>query len=198
MRRKILCIDDDKETAALIAEELSACGFDVTTVHSGQDGLLSVMRSTPDLILCDIGMPSINGFELAASLRAIAPRLGNIPFIFLASADERQEEIKGRRLGADDCVTKPIDFDRLVFTIYARILGVARSRLLPRPSNLNDREIEALTWVARGKTSAEIARKLRISKRTIEYYIENARVKLHAATRTEAAIKAAVTGLIEP
>jgi DNA-binding CsgD family transcriptional regulator len=63
---------------------------------------------------------------------------------------------------------------------------------------LNDREIEALTWVARGKTSAEVADLVGLSKRTIDFHLDNARVKLGAATRTEAAIKAAIGKLIEP
>jgi DNA-binding CsgD family transcriptional regulator len=63
---------------------------------------------------------------------------------------------------------------------------------------LNDREIEVLTWVSRGKTSVEIARKLRLSKRTVDFHADNARIKLRAATRTEAAIKAVASGLIKP
>lgn len=95
-------------------------------------------------------------------------------------------------------MSKPIDFDRLVFIINARLAGVARSRLLPKIAELNDREIEVLTWVSRGKTSIEIAGKLRLSKRTVDFHIDNARIKLHAGTRTEAAIKAAASGLIKP
>jgi DNA-binding CsgD family transcriptional regulator len=63
---------------------------------------------------------------------------------------------------------------------------------------LNDREIEALTWVARGKTSIQIAEILELSKRTVDFHLNNARVKLGASTRTQAAIKAAVGRLIEP
>ena len=59
--------------------------------------------------------------------------------------------------GADDYVTKPIDFDRLALIVQARLVGVARNRLWPKRVKLNDREIEVLSWVARGKTSAEIA-----------------------------------------
>jgi DNA-binding CsgD family transcriptional regulator len=63
---------------------------------------------------------------------------------------------------------------------------------------LNEREVEALTWVARGKTSTEIAEILSLTKRTVDFHLDNARVKLGAATRTEAAIKAATGKLIEP
>jgi DNA-binding CsgD family transcriptional regulator len=95
-------------------------------------------------------------------------------------------------------VTKPIDFERLVFIINARMAGIARTKLLSKLAKLSDRQIKVLTWVARGKTSAEIARKLRLSKRTVDFHVDNARIKLRAATRTEAAIKAANSGLIKP
>jgi len=197
-RRKILCIEDDRETAGLIAEELADRGFEVALAYTGEDGLMAIMRSTPDLVLCDVSMPSMTGFDVLERLKEIAPRLGRIPFVFLTALADRDSELKGRRLGADDYVTKPIDFDRLVFIIDARIAGVARTRLLPNMAKLNDREIEVLTLVARGKKSNEIARKLRLSKRTVDFHTDNARMKLRAATRTEAAIKAVAGGLIKP
>jgi DNA-binding NarL/FixJ family response regulator len=196
--KNILCIEDDRETAGLIAEELIDRGFDVSLASSGPEGLMAIMRSTPDLILCDVGMPIMTGFEVLERLTEIAPRLGRIPFVFLTALADRDNELKGRRLGADDYVTKPIDFDRLSLIIEARLAGVARTKLLPKIVKLNKREIEVLTWVSRGKKSLEIARKLRISKRTVDFHIDNARIKLRAATRTEAAIKAAASGLIEP
>ena len=197
-RKKILCIEDDRETAALIAEELIDCGFEVSTAYGGQEGLLAIMKATPDLVLCDISMPTMTGFEVLERLTEFAPRLGPIPFVFLTALDARENELKGRRLGADDYVTKPIDFERLVFIIKARIAGVARAELLPKSARLNDREIEVLTLVARGRSSAEIAHKLRLSKRTIDFHVDNARIKLRAATRAEAATKAMATGLIKP
>jgi DNA-binding CsgD family transcriptional regulator len=95
-------------------------------------------------------------------------------------------------------VTKPIDFDRLAMIIEARLKAVARISLWPKTVALNEREIEVLTWVARGKTSAEIAQILGLTKRTVDFHTDNARTKLGAATRTEAAIKAASGKLIEP
>ena len=154
------------------------------------------MKATPDLILCDIGMPFMTGFEVLERLIEIAPRLGKIPFVFLTALTDRADELRGRRLGADDYVTKPIDFERLV-PIIARLVDVARVKRLPRRVELNDRQIQVLTRVARGMTSAEIADKLRLSKRTIDFHINNARIKLHAATRAEAAIKAIADGLIK-
>ncbi len=197
-RPKILCIEDDRETAALIAEDLTDRGFEVELAYSGREGLLAIMQATPDLVLCDIGMPIMTGLEVLERLNELAPRLGPVPFLFLTALADREMELKGRRLGADDYITKPIDFERLAFIINARLAGVARIRLTHKLPELNSREVEILTLVSRGKTSIEIARKLRLSKRTIDFHIDNARSKLGAATRTEAATRAATAGLIKP
>jgi DNA-binding NarL/FixJ family response regulator len=197
-RKKILCIEDDRETARLIAEELIDRGFDVSTAYGGHEGLLAVMKATPDLILCDISMPTMTGFEVLEHLKELEPRFGRIPLVFLTALADRDSELRGRLLGADDYVTKPIDFDRLVLIINARITGVARTKLTPKYAKLNDREVEVLTWVARGKTSEEISRRLHLSKRTVDFHVDNARIKLRAATRTEAVFKAIAAELIEP
>ena len=197
-RKKILCIEDDRETAALIAEELAERGYDIRVAHDGREGFAAILKFIPDLVLSDISMPVMSGFELLERLTALAPRFGNMPFVFLTALTDRDNELKGRQLGADDYVTKPIDFDLLDAIITARLAGVARNDLWPKLVALNDREVETLTWVARGKTSAEIARILGLSKRTVDFHIDNARDKLGAATRSEAVIKAADGGLIEP
>src|SRR3984885_14299606 len=197
-QKNILCIEDDKETAALIAEELLDRGYAVTLAHDGDEGLAAILRTMPDLVLSDISMPVMSGFELLERLTALAPRFGSMPFVFLTALTDRDNELKGRQLGADDYVTKPIDFDVLETIIEARLAGVARNDLWPRQIDLNDREVETLTWGARGKTSAEIAQILGLSKRTVDFHVDNARTKLGAATRVEAAIKAANGRLTEP
>ena len=196
--KKILCIEDDRETAALIAEELVDRGYDVALAHDGRAGLAAILRTMPDLVLSDISMPAMSGFELLESLVALAPRFSKMPFVFLTALTDRDNELKGRQLGADDYVTKPIDFEVLATIIAARLAGVARTGLWPKTIALNEREVEVLTWAARGKTSAEIAKILDVAKRTVDFHIENARGKLGAATRTEAVLKAATGRLIEP
>jgi DNA-binding response OmpR family regulator len=197
-KKKILCIEDDRETAALIAEELLDRGYDVTVAHDGREGLSAILRIMPDLVLSDISMPAMSGFELLERLTALAPRFSQMPFVFLTALTDRDNELKGRQFGADDYVTKPIDFDLLDTIIAARLKAVARTGLWPRTVLLNNREVEVLTWVARGKTSAEIAQIVGLTKRTVDFHTDNARNKLGAATRTEAAIKAATGRLIEP
>ena len=196
--KKILCIEDDRETAALIAEELVDRGYEVAVAHDGREGLTAILRTMPDLVLSDISMPVMSGFELLERLIALAPRFSKMPFVFLTALTDRDNELRGRQLGADDYVTKPIDFELLATIISARLAGVARTGVWPKTVGLNDREVEVLTWVARGKTSAEIAQIIGLTKRTIDFHIDNARDKLGAATRTEAVIKAAAGRLIEP
>jgi len=197
-KKKILCIEDDRETAALLAEELTDRGYDVTVAHDGREGLATILKTMPDLVVSDISMPVMSGFELLECLIGLAPRFSKMPFVFLTALTDRDNELRGRQLGADDYVTKPIDFEVLVAIIAARLAGVARTGLWQKTVGLNDREVEVLTWVARGKTSAEIAKILDLTKRTIDFHIDNARTKLGAATRTEAVIKAASGRLIEP
>src|SRR5580693_10316489 len=136
-RKKILCIEDDRETAALIAEELVERGYDVYVAHDGREGLAAILKTMPDLVLSDISMPVMSGFELLERLIALAPRFSRMPFVFLTALTDRDNELKGRQLGADDYVTKPIDFDVLDAIINARLAGVARSGLWPKSIALN-------------------------------------------------------------
>ena len=121
-----------------------------------------------------------------------------MPFVFLTALTDRNSELKGRLLGADDYVTKPIDFDVLAAIIAARLTNVARTDLWAREVQLNDREVETLTWVARGKTSDEIAEILNLAKRTVDFHVDNAHNKLGVTTRTQAAVKAVTSRLIDP
>src|SRR3974390_2963937 len=125
VRKKILCIEDDRETAGLIAEELLDRGYDVTVAHDGREGLAAILSVMPDLVLSDISMPAMSGFELLERLTALAPRFSHTPFVFLTALTDRDNEPKGRQLGADDYVTKPIDFDLLDTIIAARLKAVA-------------------------------------------------------------------------
>ncbi|MGO9935039.1 MAG: response regulator [Steroidobacteraceae bacterium] len=196
--KQILCIEDDAETAALIAEDLRERGYGVTIAADGHAGLSAILKCRPHLVLCDINMPGMTGFELMECLTALAPQQEAVPFIFLTARTDRDSELKGRRLGADDYVTKPVDFEILAAIIDARLGKGARNEVLSRHVALNDREVECLTWSARGKTSPEIATILNIAKRTVNFHIENACRKLNVSTRTEAVVKATSGRLIDP
>jgi DNA-binding response OmpR family regulator len=198
LRRHVLCVDDDRDTVGLIAEELVDRGFKVSMAYDGEQGFHAILEKQPDIVLADISMPILSGFDLLERLTAIAPRFSSMPFLYLTALSDRANELKGRQLGADDYITKPVDFDILIAIISARLARVARTAIWPRQVNLTEREVETLTWAARGKTSAEIAQILGLTKRTVDFHIDNARIKLNTTTRMHAAVKAAAGQLIEP
>jgi DNA-binding response OmpR family regulator len=195
--KRVLCIEDDCETAALIAEELQDRGYEVRVAYNGRDGLTAILRDTPDLVLADVSMPVMSGFDLLERVTALEPRFARMPFVFLTALADHDNELKGWQLGADDYVTKPVDFDVLAAVIASRLRRVARNAVWPKRIDLGGRELETLTWAARGKTFAEIGEILGLSRRTVEFHLDNARRKLGVPTRTQALIKAAVGHLIE-
>jgi DNA-binding NarL/FixJ family response regulator len=196
--KRILCIEDDSETAGLIAEELTDRGYEVGVAYNGRDGLAAILRAAPDLVLADVSMPVMSGFDLLERLIAHEPRFARMPFVFLTALADHDNELKGWQLGADDYLTKPVDFDVLAAVIESRLRRVARSALWPKRIALGERERETLTWAARGKTFAEIGQILGLSRRTVEFHLDNARRKLGVPTRTQALVKAAIGQLIEP
>jgi DNA-binding response OmpR family regulator len=196
-RRKILCVEDDRETASLICEELVDRGFEVRAAYNGREALSAILKEPPDLVLSDIGMPGMSGFELLERLTSMEPRFESMPFVFLTALGDHDNELRGWQLGADDYLTKPVDYDVLAALVSARLARVARSTIWPKHVGLREREVEALTWAARGKTFWEIGEILGLSKRTVEFHLENARRKLGVATRTQALIKAAAGHLIQ-
>jgi DNA-binding response OmpR family regulator len=129
-RKKILCIEDDREAAALIVEELADQGFEPLTAHDGQEGFEAILKHMPDLVLCDVSMPVMSGFEVLERLKEMAPDVARVPFVFLTAMTEYEDEMRGRQLGADGYVVKPVDFDALNAIITARLTGVARK---PQP-----------------------------------------------------------------
>src|SRR5258708_14786151 len=106
-RKKILCIEDDRETAALIAEELAERGYDIHVAHDGREGYAAILKLMPDLVLSDISMPVMSGFELLERLTSLPPRFRNMPFVFLTALTDRHNHLTGRQPAADAYVTKP-------------------------------------------------------------------------------------------
>jgi DNA-binding response OmpR family regulator len=198
LRKKILCVEDDLETATLIAEEFEERGYEMAVAHDGQEGFSAVLKLAPDIVLCDVSMQVMSGFQLLDRLVELTPRFARMPFIFLTALGDRDNQLQGRRLGADDYVVKPIDFEILDTIIRARLAKVARTESWAQRIDLSDREVECLTWAARGKTSAEIAQIIDTSKRNVDFHIETACRKLEVVTRVQAVVKAATGRLIEP
>lgn len=113
-RKKILYIEDDRITAELVVLELSKRGFDVLVSHDGREGYGAILQGSPDLVLCDISLPTMSGYEILENLKGLpAP----VPFILVTAMISRQNEQSARDMGADDYIIKPIDFDMLEATI---------------------------------------------------------------------------------
>jgi DNA-binding NarL/FixJ family response regulator len=195
---KILYIEDDRETAALIAEDLNDRGFQVAVAHDAVAGFAAIVKLHPDLVLCDLSMPATSGFEVLKRLTDAAPHFWNMPFIFLSAMTDREIELKARRLGADDFITKPIDFDLLEAIVTSRLARVVRDDPSSKHTDISGRETEVLTWAARGKTSAEIAIILELSKRTVDFHFDNARMKLGTISRIDTVMRAVTGRLIDP
>jgi CheY-like chemotaxis protein len=189
--RKILCIEDDREIAQLIAEELTDRGFDVIIAYDGREGLIAILKGLADLVLCDVGLPHLSGFEILNRLKELSPRLNHVPFVFITALSDPKIKLQAQRLGAGDCMTKPLDFETLETTVRDRLATVAANETWSKAAMLSDREAEALTWVARGKTSAQIAEMIGLGEQDVEFHLGRARVKIETATRPDVKIKPA-------
>src|SRR5260370_39265097 len=160
--QKILSIEPNRKTATAIAKERRDRGFKPSSADDGEEGLVAFVKEKPDCVLCDIDLLIMSGFEVLERLIDIAPRFGRMPFVFMTGQAGRKHELKGRQLGADDYIRKPIDFDILAAIINARLAGVARTKVWSELVKLKSREIEVLTLVARGQRSAQIAKKRKL------------------------------------
>ncbi|MGH8690783.1 MAG: response regulator [Burkholderiales bacterium] len=122
MAATILVIDDDESIRDLLRMHLSAAGYEVNVAEDAIAAGYIVLRSPPDLIICDINMPHMDGFEFVAALKADTS-LPRIPVIFLTSSAEGNE--RGRELGAVGYVTKPVRADRLLALVAQHVPGGA-------------------------------------------------------------------------
>lgn len=119
---KIIVIEDEPALRCLLAEELEHAGHDILEAGDGFEGLVMIMAEKPDLIISDIGMPIMGGYELKKLLQD-CPLFGATPFMFLTALAFQDAMDQGLRIGADDYLTKPIDFDVLHLRIAACAAG---------------------------------------------------------------------------
>ena len=111
---KILCIDDEEDLRQDIVEELQDAGYEVLEAANGKEGLQAILNDGPDLVVSDITMPVMDGYELISTLRQNYPKYDDMPFIFLSALADKENVLKGMKIGSDDYITKPIDFDILL------------------------------------------------------------------------------------
>jgi DNA-binding response OmpR family regulator len=109
---RILVVDDDSATRSVLASWLAGPGRDIDVAENGEVALARIARNKPDLVISDVVMPAVNGFALLQKMRT-APETAGIPVILLTSLADREDRVRGLRLGAEDYVAKPVDLEEL-------------------------------------------------------------------------------------
>ena len=187
----ILVVDDTLESLVLISSILKRHAYKVRTALSGPLALDAAKILPPDLILLDINMPEMNGFEVCQHLKA-DPALADIPVIFLSALSDVETKVSGLRGGGNDYITKPFHIDEVLARIDIHLALCNPRRALNAPDELLEkkltpREGEVLHWVREGKRNQEIATILAISSLTVRNHLAKIFEKLGVETRTAAA-----------
>ncbi len=126
--KKILIIEDNPDVRDNLGEILTLGGYEAMTADNGKSGVEKALESPPDLILCDIMMPELDGYGVLHILSRQA-KTADVPFIFLTAKAEKEDFRKGMSLGADDYITKPFDDMALLQTVEARLKKSERLRV---------------------------------------------------------------------
>jgi DNA-binding NarL/FixJ family response regulator len=202
MAKRLLVVDDDPGLLLAVSETLRAEGYDVKTARRGAEALVIVAQSLPDLIISDIRMPGMDGYQLVRNLRSNA-RTRLVPIVFLSAKDETADRIQGFRTGVDAYLTKPFEPEELAAIVAAILQRVERThsdlarmfgekeddpRAFIRDEELTDAEWRVAEAVARGLSNKEIAAELNLSLRTIEGHISRILDKKNLNNRVELAL----------
>lgn len=116
---RILVVDDEEHITELVAMALGYNGFEVERVASGRTALAAAAERRPDLIVLDVMLPDLDGFEVARRIRTAEGAGAHVPIIFLTARDATTDKVEGLRLGSDDYVTKPFSVEELVERVRA-------------------------------------------------------------------------------
>ena len=127
-KARLMIVEDDIDISNMLRIYFSSQGYDVDTALRGGDALEKTRSSMPHLIVLDIMLPDINGYEVCRQLRTTT-RTSHIPVIFLTQKDERSDRLQGLELGADDYITKPFDIDELKLRVQNAIARSERESL---------------------------------------------------------------------
>lgn len=125
MSQKILVIDDEQTTLDLIQMLLERRGFEVIRALNADDGLRKAYRHQPDLVLLDVMMPDMDGWDVCRRLR----EMSDVPIIFLTARSENKDVVRGLEIGADDYIAKPYDNDELVARIKAHLRRAPKANM---------------------------------------------------------------------
>jgi DNA-binding NarL/FixJ family response regulator len=199
--KKILVIEDESEMRRNLTTILRLEKFHPLPAENGRVGLELAKKEKPDLILCDVMMPELDGYGVIAALRADAETV-TIPFIFLTAKGEKPDIRAGMNLGADDYLTKPVAKADLLAAIHSRLQRAVQQAVpefkpnfhcagpLEEVLGLTPRVAETLLWLAQGKTNGEIAIILGNTESTVKKHVLEIFDKLGVETRTAAGLRA--------
>jgi DNA-binding response OmpR family regulator len=182
----ILVVDGDAECRAVVTGLLQRVGYRTLEAQTGEDALVALNGERPVLVLLEVSLPGLSGYEVCRELRAAFGE--ELPIIFLSGArTERLDQIVGLLIGADDYVVKPFDPEELLARARR---AVARSQPSSRARAdgwaLTPREHDVLTLLAEGLNQAEIASKLVISPKTVGTHVQRVLGKLGVHSRAQA------------
>ena len=198
---KVLVIEDEPEMRRNLLTILRLEKFHVVAAQNGQVGVDLAKREKPDIVLCDVMMPELDGYGVLQRLRD-DPATAATPFIFLTAKGEKSDVRSGMNLGADDYLTKPVAKADLLAAITTRLARAAQQArpdfkpdfssalLLETALALTSRVAEVLLWVAQGKTNSEIGTILGISESTVKKHMLEVLQVLAVETRTAATLRA--------
>ena len=127
-KSKILIVEDDPDVAEMLTAYFRSQEYDVFTVNWGEDGVRSSLQVNPDLVILDIRLPDIDGYEVARRLRGDR-RTADIPIIFLTEKRDRADRLQGLEIGADDYITKPFDVQELRLRVRNALKRVSQGSL---------------------------------------------------------------------
>lgn len=199
-QRRLMLVDDDPNLILLVRDYLEFRGYEVITAENGVEALKLLQNDDiPDLIICDIMMPEMDGYTLVKIIRD-DPQTNWIPVLFLSAKGQSQDKVKGLNTGADVYIVKPFEPEELVAQVESSLRQA--SRLITRPKSgmesspviqvrrdveLTPTELKVVQLVAQGMANREIAKIMKVSQRTIESHVSNMLSKTGLHNRTELA-----------
>lgn len=196
--KQLLLIDDDPNLILLVKDYLEFRGYEVITAENGREALDILEQANPDMIICDVMMPEMDGYTLVENVRQ-EPKTSWIPVLFLSAKGQSQDRVKGLNTGADVYMVKPFEPEELVAQVESslkqakRLMGTNGNGQttpkihVPESVELTPTELKVVNLVAQGMANREIAKKLNVSQRTIESHVSNMLNKTSLHNRTELA-----------
>jgi DNA-binding NarL/FixJ family response regulator len=189
----VLVVDDDETSRELISTLLARAGMSTVAAANGEEAMAAARRHAPKLVLLDVRLPDVSGYEVCRQLRDEFDQ--QVAIVFVSGARTESFDIAaGLLLGADDYVVKPFSADELLARVRRRL--PSRDEAPPEHTGLTKRELEVLRLLADGLSQKEIAAQLVISSKTVAAHVQHVLGKLGVHSRTQAVAQAYRRGLL--